>query len=533
MKQAYVIEEKNLNKNAQLSEIKYKTLFDSLDYRVNNKVNEDFKRSEISSVVNASSKYFTKAFQSVNDILDSEVGNSKQKQKILTYYSAYIASCATVKELENIRNGDQNFTNISMRKNVEEPKVNSNETDYSLLKNSLEGLVDRLADNGIDSLSTAVDYMASLGNQISKNLLKVVDKSTFEELSNIKWTVGPYVVEGIKVRYSRRDSRDKQTVDQREKDDFYTPLTYLHIPEEKRLPKERIVGDQEIITDLERAVKCLFLYNSSFQKNPAKSEGVFQNKILLQGKAGEGKGVVSFYAIDYAERFAKELGVDLIVTNFNIDSSYEDGKIKKLKSQLKQISENNQIYLIFEDEIDGLMMNEQGGRQKKSDLQVVQEFNKFMDGQYLDKGNYLLIGNVNNQFNLRKSNRRRFRTINWEGAVTPKQKADLFKYKLEKGMQAGYVSLNGNELAKLGQMAFDYDFSGSDITQISERLMSDSFKWDSLGDVYEAKNDFEKQKNIIRTLHEDVNFGKIGNLVEDFRKNQIKAKEDSISFEKE
>lgn len=258
---------------------------------------------------------------------------------------------------------------------------------------------------------------------------------------------------------------------------------------------------------------------------------MFNNKFILQGMPGEGKGAVSFYIINYAEQLNARVQGDLHVTCFDIDSSYEDGKIQKLKSQFQQIVSQNRLFLIYEDELNGMLKQESPAHQKKSDLQVIQEFNKFLDGQYPDKGNYLLLGNVNDLSDLSLANRSRFAIRNWQGAVTQEQKATLFGFKLEQGRQAGYVQISEKDIAQLGELAVQHGLSGRNITHISDKVCADTFRWDNLADIYEMRHDYAGQLQRIDELHHRITFADIERELLEFVRHREDGDADARRFQ--
>ncbi|MBI5390302.1 hypothetical protein HZB02_02340 [Candidatus Woesearchaeota archaeon] len=394
------------------------------------------------------------------------------------------------------------------------------QTEYSLIRKTLEGLVERVSTSSFEPRVATRDYFSRYSCQLDLALQKHLGQDHYREMKSIEWTIGTYIFKGLtppqivsrpnpkKQDASKQGASDDQVVDTID-NQFYTPLAYLAIPPNKVLPRERIIGDQDMIAYLERMVKCLFMYNPIVGRNPMREKKIFQNKVLLQGDPGEGKGAVSFYLINFAEQLNKRIGSDLLVTSFSIDSSFEDGKIQKLKSQFHQLTTAKRPFFIYEDEIDGLLKSDDESHQKKADLQVALEFNKFLDGQYPDNGNYFFLANLNNVRNLRGSTRRRFEVLHWKGATTKEEKATLLSYKLEDGIRAGYVHVSQTQIQKLGSLAYESGLSGADITKVCEKACSDSFRWDHLIDIKNQEQDYEQQLDAIDHNHDIVTFEKL------------------------
>jgi len=128
---------------------------------------------------------------------------------------------------------------------------------------------------------------------------------------------------------------------------------------------------------------------------------------------GEGKNMVCHYIINYAERVNETTKGNLIVTKFDSDSSWKNGSVLKLKSQFDQFANENKLFLIFEDEVSKLL-RERGGVNDQDKEDVVLEFQSFLDGAYLNKGNYLIIATTNKYTDLPAAIRRRFEVKSWK-----------------------------------------------------------------------------------------------------------------------
>lgn len=528
-KMAIEIDRATLDHYKRLAGAKYSNLYTAILSEVNAK-----GRNDLTAAVQKYSVLFSGALHLVNEKAKQEPSFEQiiHDNALLLLYSAYIASKMVCKDAETLV--DQNSQNRSM---LLETIVSSGKslvpersTDYAAVRSTLENLVNYADESGKQPIETILSYFSEYNAQIVNEFNTTVQKGMLDKIKDIKWIIGKYEVEGIKPVVMPQDAVKIANVHKKEKDQFYTPLTYLHIPENKVLERDRIIGDKNVITYLERMVRCLFMYNPSVGKNPMSEKKIFNNRALLQGLPGGGKGAVSFYIINYAEEFNERVKCNLMVTCFNIDSSYEDGKIQKLKSQLQQITSDNRIFLIYEDEIDGLLKEELPGHQKKSDLQVTQEFNKFLDGQYPNNGNYLLLANINNINNLSVANKSRFYPINWQGAVTKEQKSLLFKYKLENGLKNGYVFINDEEFDKLGNMACEGELTGRDITVICESVCANSFRWNNLGEVYALQNDYERQLKLIDQMYDKMGFQALEKEVLKFIENRGKAQLESIAL---
>ena len=528
------LEDRVLNSQRQLANVKYKDLYSVLESEISEDIgkNNGATISEIKDSVGRYSRLFTSVMRSISDVFaNDEIANEiSDKDNFVRFYGSYVAAKTVLSDLnrdqsskvqEHMEFVDNKFQNREL--------ISLNQTEYSTVRVALENMVESINRGKSSAKVAMVDYFTTYANQVLYKINNLVSEEFMKKISEINWKIGPYTIKGVDPVVVESTSPHSATnLLKKDSNIFSTPLRYLHIPKEKVLKRDEIIGDKSIITNLEREVKALFLYDSEKRRNPLKEKGLFHNKILLQGTPGTGKGAVSFYLIDFAERMNESLGRDLMVTNFGINSHWRDGSIQKLKSQLDEITNSNKIFFIYEDEIDGLLMDENSMRQDKQDNTLIQEFNKFMDGQYADNGNYILLGNINDVSRLRASNRRRFVEYNWRGADSALDKSRLIKAKLNSGIKAGYVVVSDKDIRSLGELAQEYELSGADLTSVCELACSESFLWDRLEEVYRLKGDYNAQIGLIDNLHSELNYGVLRDRLIDFKTNIENSNRDSV-----
>ncbi|MFT4303800.1 MAG: AAA family ATPase [Candidatus Woesearchaeota archaeon] len=518
----YKIDAPALENSITRCQVKYDLLYKSLSSRING------KSAELGDIALNSGKLFTGSMHCVYEKMRDFSAGLSNSSEILNVYSAHIASRIMVQDSEDSGMDRKVRTLVKESFLKEKNLVDKSKTEYTTIRVALENMVDYLLESPMSPKDSIQDYFKEYSNQSLGILQQISGSRLFDRLKDIKWNIGPYQVSGLDQFVTSNEK--VKSADKQDKGTFHTPLEYLHIPKEKVLPRDRIVGDPQIITDLERAAKCLMLYNPEVGKNPMKERKMFRNKIILSGMPGEGKTAVAFYIIDYAEKLSKALDSNLLVTNFDIDSSYKAGGIQKLKSQLHQIESSRRPIFIFEDEIDGLLKAESPKMQDKDDNQIIQEFNKFLDGQYQDVGNYILLSTLNNIHNLNPANRSKFHVIPWVGARTSDDKSTLFQFKLEEGIKAGYVKISDNDIKRFGNLAFENSLSGRDITRICEQLCSDSFLWENLSEIYKHRSNYATQVSLIDQMHSEIKSETIENEILRFVEHRSQSDLDSDRF---
>ncbi|MBD3355111.1 AAA family ATPase [Candidatus Woesearchaeota archaeon] len=527
----YTIDKDQWEYAQRINSNKYRSLFSVIKNTVQSAGKKE-NIKELSDVVNNYSRLFSSAVGCVEGQFkhDSLLNLTGSKDNLLAAYSATIASKTVLNDLEsalenNIQTHSQNLEPI---KNFDNVSFKWGETSYATVRRALEGVAEYCISSKKNPLESMKEYFVGYSNNVNKKIKSKINNAVYQKIQEIKWKIGPYQVDGLKPIILPKNGKSSKRIEERETEQFYTPFQNLVI--EDILSKDRIIGNQKIITDLERMIRCLFLYNKKQGKNPMTAKEKFQQKILIEGKKGEGKGEVCKYLIDYATNINKTLGSNLKVTFFEFESSYVDGSIQKLKSQFKQISNSDTLYLIWQDEIDQIL-EEKGTGRDSSNTDIIKEFQKFLQGQYINKGNYMILATTNEYLKLKPAIRDRFYPYVWEGAKTQNQKAVLFKYKLEDAIQADYIKLKESELNTLGKIAFDYHVSGREITNICSKVKAEAFRWDDLKQVFDLRNDYQAQLAKIDEINNTVGFQEIKRELAFLIKNKKTAIQDSIDYD--
>jgi len=527
----YEIDSKELENFESLSRSKYNHLFRVLNNfaKREQSSNQDFS-NELTDMVERYSGLFTSVVEAVNTkFSDNSWADLVQKKNdFLLIYGQNVASKAILKDLESLLEENQSSSQtLTESKAFDSKYVIWGETSYTSMRVALEGMIEHCSDskNYAESMR---DFFSGFANATDALLRSKLRKEIYDGVRVIKWKIGPHDIDGLKKIVLPKNGSSKKTVEKREHEQFYTPLQDLVVP--AALPKTRIIGDKSIITELERMVRCLFLYNASVGKNPMSEAEKFEQRLLIEGMPGGGKGEVCHYLVNYAKELNENLNSNLKITCFGFESSYVDGSIQKLKSQFKQIGNEERIFLVFQDEIDQILQEKRQGKEA-SNNDVIKEFQKFLEGQYVNKGNYIVLATSNEYLKLPLAIRQRFYTYHWKGAQTEQEKSTLFQYKLEDGVEQGYIHIEPEEFQQLGGMADKLGLSGRDITRICKMVKSEAFIWDSLGEVYKLKDDYEAQIKKIAEINNPVDFNQIKSRIIRFAKDRENAGQDSIDYQ--
>lgn len=532
----HTIQQETLEHSQRLVQNRYRPVFNILRGTIKKSRGDDSQAREISDIVDKYARLFSAVVHSIEDTFgqDSDLGllTPSTRDDFLVAYSANIAAKTVAKDLEASLETFPHATAkvLDSRQPFDQNVFSWGQPSYSTVKLALEGMVKHAINSGKHPLQSLKDYFSMYANLTNRQIRTRIDKEAYDIFKDVKWKIGNYELDGLTPIVIANNGTSTKPVAKIERTQFYTPFQYLHLDKSELLPRSRIVGDQNVITYLERMVRCLFMYDPKVGKNPMKAKKKFQQHVLLAGMPGSGKGKVNEYLVDFAEQFNEKVGSDLMVTQLEFDSSFMDGSIQKLKSQFRQVGEGKRIFVIYQDEIDQKFAEKGHGRET-SNNDVIKEMQKFMQGQYENKGNYLILAATNQYGRLPAAIRSRFYKVSWQGAVTPQQKGTLFKYKLEPGAEAGYVPISNEEYAELGKLAHSHNLSGRDVDTICKKLMADAFRWDNLGKVWGLRGDYDAQLDMIDQINNDITFAQVQAELKSFAANEAQAKEDSLRYE--
>jgi len=233
------------------------------------------------------------------------------------------------------------------------------------------------------------------------------------------------------------------------------------------LPKEEIVGDNSVVNQLESLVTRFVL-------------GVNNNRfVLLHGHARSGKTELARYLGAHASAVARTEGISLSVVSFDVRSVYQDGNLMKFLDQVDELRNNKEKkYLIIQEEFDASL--------NQSDPRLASEVCRFVDDDNIN--NYLLLGVANQIENIAPRLRDRCQIFYREGAKSADQKADLLRYHLHPELNPDRVEISDEEFGKLGQLAYDLNLTGGDLTSICRFAEMGTINQDAVVMILKAGN---------------------------------------------
>jgi len=183
------------------------------------------------------------------------------------------------------------------------------------------------------------------------------------------------------------------------------------------LQKNSITGNLEIIEKTFNVVNALMQYNQLDQTNPA--EG-FSQYLLFEGPPGNLKSVPAVYAMAVAKELAERSQKSVSFAKLDFKDAYEHGPIVALRYNLKQISEGNQINILFLEDIESKFPS-QKALYKPWHPEVISEFIQFIYGvKYNNKGNFIMLATAQNLENIDPAIAIAFTRYKVDGLVTAK-----------------------------------------------------------------------------------------------------------------
>jgi len=102
--------------------------------------------------------------------------------------------------------------------------------------------------------------------------------------------------------------------------------------------------------------------------------------------------------------------------------------------------------------------------------------------------------------------------------------------KLKEGIQGGYVNLSQEEYQKLGQLSFDHQLSGSDITLVCTKVLVNSFLEDNLVKIWQTSSDYDKQLKLIDESHNKITYNLLEKEILNLSQNKKEAHEHSMQY---
>lgn len=453
------LEDHLLNAMASLTKRDMKALIENLEIDLSEKFRgSDGAFQTIDLVKNTIARYGAVYGSMKTKFNNMRTQNSRQEDEFLRLYWTYISSEGC---LSFLRNGDEHQSMIyALERTPVNFSLTLDSTDQSTLSDALS------------------NYSRFILNSSSPNHIKRDSVKYFEFLS--RYAVGKmdnpllaehlemykdsvvigknFKVDGIKKPKAQLPGRRQAAEGQ--DSNFKKGLEEITL---KPVKKEEIVGNKEGIELIETEIPCLLHYDPNEKRNPFFG---FRQYILFAGKSGTGKTMLARYAMTLAGDIAEKNKKQLAMVKLNFEDRWQCGPLENIRDQLTEISEGNRIYIVFVDEIDTKIPSRTGGAREGYKNDVVGEFLRFRgEGDYINRGNYILIGTTNEPKKLDPAILSVFGIEELSGPVTAAEKVQVLYNSLTKGISQGYVKIKDWET--IGKLLLEYGMTGRDIVNVA------------------------------------------------------------------
>jgi AAA+ superfamily predicted ATPase len=417
---------------------------------------------------NIAKKYAALHLATSSELTRHLVFDQKKEAELINIVSAYYA-CQAMMQLNRDRTSISLENKLVARKNPDFTKINFNRTDTAVVDLTLRSYSDYItggpASSCLKAESNSFFYVFS-------KLLK--DFALGEKYKNHRELLDGLVIKGpgFSVSGLKRDLPGKTTSSEfvNSDDQFKKDFEIVKLTNANRVYKNDIVGNKLGVSKLEKTVKKFMAYRIADKENPfldGRKKRGFKQGFLFMGDTGTGKTMAAYYGMTLADTIARNYGRNLKIVRFNIDSTFQEGGVIAMKNQLNEICRGDKLYYIFIDEIDTIFTsrsdsssNSQYHKQKLGLLM------KFLDGEYPNLGNYIVVATVNDPRAVdRALKSARLERVYFPGPTTPEEKAKVLALNFGDDLENGLVTVKN--WVKLGKIAYQANFSGRDLREIA------------------------------------------------------------------
>lgn len=414
--------------------------------------------------------------------------------------SCYTASQA-VMQLNKDNNGMLE-NKLVARKSPDFSKINFDKSDTSVIDDILDSYKSFItAGSASSSTKAEINYFFQ---EMSNQLIKLIQQDKYnkhrELVEGLKINGPQFRVDGIKARKPIEKDTFIDSDDQFKKD-----FDYIKLGNDKKVRKSEIIGNEVAVEKIGNAVKNLMAYRIDDKVNPflnGRRKKGFKQGLLLLGNSGTGKTLTAFYGMTLADNIAKNYGRDLSIVKFNINSSYQEGGVQMLKHQLTEICQGEKIYYLFIDEIDTQFSSRTGNSSKSQyHKQKLGEFMRFLDGEYPNLGNYIVIATANDTKGVDKAVKSRLERVHCPGPVSAEEKAKVLALHFGDDISNGLVQVR--KWRDLGEIAAQSNLSGRDIQQVVNNCYTkaSTISDQAYAEIYSARTLPESQDLIRENFH--------------------------------
>jgi AAA+ superfamily predicted ATPase len=496
------LEDHLLNSMAADSVNEFGPLLENIEIKFNQIFKRGTDRAQAVQLAKSAIIAYASVYQTVkHKIRITRKDTAPSEDVVLRNYMAYIASEGVLQTLSD----SSNTTLVKKTSSARTPsKFNPryNLSDQSTLSDIIKLYKEHLGGvRTLERLSPDIQsFFEYVSEQTIDNLLapKCAGYSNqFKDIAVIGKALGKtFRVEGIKRKetgnvVSKGDTRDENVEHRRGLEEVALEPVF----------RDSIVGNEggKLLVDTE--IPCLMFYDPVEQRNPFRG---FMQYLLFKGKKGTGKTMLAKYAMTLANDIAKQNGKPFSLVKLEFEDRFQCGPIDNIRYQLTQISQGNQIYVVFIDEIDTKIPSRKGNGKDDYKKDVIGEFLRFRgNAGYINRNNFVIVATTNKPNDIDPAILDVFDTVEVAGPVTISEKTQVLYNNLLPGIRRGNVIVENWET--IGRSLMSHDFTGRDIMMVAG--MSES-RYRGIAQSIAARCGYnirasEVEKQLAITFHND------------------------------
>lgn len=245
--------------------------------------------------------------------------------------------------------------------------------------------------------------------------------------------------------------------------------------------QDQIVGNKELITQIDNSLKLLFLYDTKSKLHPhILRYNHYVQRILAIGNPGCGKSFTLEAMTNKAMELSEKYEKNIIIKNLSNDlkSKYYSESAHNIKHLFDEVNKGISLYILIADDLDTVIF----GRSENEHSENISVFGELIRNiesvTSNNKGNYLLWATTNKPENLDSALLRRFqKRIIVKGPETIHDYVSLMKIKLRGYIEDELICLD--DWNKIGTILYEHHVPGSLIadiaSSISESIINISF----------------------------------------------------------
>lgn len=379
---------------------------------------------------------------------DERLQASKGEDAAYRAYMTYVAAQGTIDLLLKSSKGS---ISRSVSQSSRNTSIQFGATDFTTLSDVISQLTKEVGaqKDHIGLKYEIIAYLAGISTLAASFLSDEKSVKLKERFSTYQITGKNFEVTGLNVRTEKFVS--DQSLRKQVQDVLVNPVSV-----------QEIVGNSEAIDLIDREVACLLYYDPVEKRNPFMG---FTQFLLLAGTPGTGKTMLANYAMNRAQEIAALYKKQLSLVKLDFEDRYQCGPLDNIRTQLTQVSEGNQAYVIFVDEIDTKIPSRESGKDGYKN-EVIGEFLRFRGGGgYRNRGNYLVVATSNKPDGLDAALLDVFHLEQVQGPVTAEEKLQVLQNNLAKGVERGNVRIK--EWEGIKDLLVVHNMSGREIYNIA------------------------------------------------------------------